>query len=110
MHVLLVSSDRSFRQALDAACRSIDTNVRCVECDDHSGAMFVPALDRVDLVVLDQGLLESQSAAWLSNWRRMRPNGGLLVLDSASDASLARLRQALLRIGAASGPPAGGPA
>ena len=105
MRVLLVSSNPSFRQAADAACRAIDKNVQCLESDDHSGAMFVPALDRVDLVVLDRQLLDGQSAAWLSNWRRMRPQGGLLVLESAGDDELARLRQALARIGAAADAP-----
>ena len=98
MHVLLVSIDQMFRDALARECRGIAKGVRCVESDDGIGAMFAPALDRMDLVVLDAALVEHHGPAWLTNWRRMTPRGAVLVLDPASEHRFAQIRQAVARI------------
>jgi DNA-binding response OmpR family regulator len=98
MQVLLVSLDGFFRKALARECHGIGKDVKCVESDDGVSAMFAPALDRMDLVVLDAKLVEHHGPAWLTNWRRMAPQGAVLVLDSTGEQAFPLMRQALLRI------------
>jgi DNA-binding response OmpR family regulator len=98
MLVLLVSLDRLFRKALVRECQDVGQGIKCVESDDGIGAMFAPALERMDLVVLDAGLVEHHGAAWLTNWRRMAPNGAVLVLDPAGEHTLSQVRQTVVRI------------
>ena len=98
MQVLLVSLDRMFRNALARECRGVAQAVRCVESDDVMGAMFAPALDRMDLVLLDAALVEHHGPAWLTNWRRMTPQGDVLVLDAANDQTFPQVRQTITRI------------
>jgi DNA-binding response OmpR family regulator len=98
MQVLLVSLDRLFRKALARECRGAGQAVRCVESDDGMGAMFAPALDRMDLVLLDAALVKHHGPAWLTNWRRMTPKGDVLVLDSASEHTYTQVQQAIARI------------
>lgn len=98
MQVLLVSLDRLFRKALARECRGIAEAVRCIESDDGMGAMFAPALDRMDLVLLDAALVQHHGPAWLTNWRRMTPRGDVLVLDATSDQAYVQVREAVARI------------
>jgi DNA-binding response OmpR family regulator len=98
MQVLLVSLDKLFRKALARECRGVGQPVRCVESDDGMGAMFSTALDRMDLILLDAALVRHHGPAWLTNWRRMTPQGDVLVLDAASDATYLQVREAVARI------------
>jgi DNA-binding NtrC family response regulator len=98
VQVLLVSQDRGFRKALARECHGAVPSARCVESDDGIAAMLAPALDRMDLVVLDTALVQHHGAAWLTNWRRMAPNAAVLVLDPAGEFTLPQVRQALHRI------------
>ncbi len=98
MHVLLVSLDRLFRKALARECQGVSQGVHCQESDDGMSAMLAPALDSMDLVVLDSGLVDRHGAAWLTNWRRMTPQGAVLVLDPAGENTLDQVRQTVVRI------------
>lgn len=98
MQVLLVSLNRLFRNALAQECRAVAEQVHCIESDDGFGAMFSPALKRMDLVLLDAGLVQYHGPAWLANWRRMAPHGAVVVFDPASEQTRMRVREAIGRI------------
>lgn len=96
MLVLLLVLDAERRRRLAQACRAASPHVECVESDDHVGAIFSAALDRLDLVVLDSALLQGYGTASLANWRRLMPRGSLLVLGPAPEGDVEALRKAVL--------------
>ncbi len=93
--VLLVSLDAPFRKALLRECLAVAGDATCVESDDGMGAMLAPALDSMDLVLLDGALVKRHGPAWLTNWRRMVPRGVVLVLDAQGEQNFVRARQAV---------------
>jgi hypothetical protein len=95
--VLLLVLETGRRRRLAELCRAASPTVHCVETDDDNGAVFGAALDRLDLIVLDEALLERNGAAWLTNWRRLAPKGDLLVLDADPEIEAGNLRKALNR-------------
>ena len=98
IQVLLVSLDALFRKALARECRTTTRAVRCLESDDGMGAMLAPALERMDLVLLDTALVHRHGAAWLTNWRRMVPRGSVLVLDPHNERTFAQVREAVMGV------------
>ncbi len=96
MLILLLVLDKGRRRRLVDACRDVSPKVECVESDDDIEAVFSVALHRLDLVVLDGGLLQRYGSSWLANWRRMIPQGCLLVLDRSPDGDVAALREAIM--------------
>jgi len=95
LQVFLVSLDGLFRQALARECLAIAGSARCLESDDGMGAMLAPALECMDLVLLDVELVRRHGNAWLTNWRRMVPQGAVLVVDAQNDHTLPAVREAM---------------
>lgn len=93
---MLLVSDAGRRRRL--ACAASSPRVHCVEASDEAGAMFAVAPDTLDLVVLDATIQDRGDTARLSNWRRMCPNGELLVLQPTPERDLERLRRVLERV------------
>ena len=97
MRALLLVTDDSRRRRLAAACREADPPIGCIESAPAIDALFMNELGRLTLVVLDPASLQRYGQAWLVNWRRMMPHGGVLVLGEDADADLDRLQRALQR-------------
>ncbi len=96
IQVFLVSLDVLFRESLARECLAADGSVRCLESGDGMGAMLAPALESMDLVLLDAVLVRRHGTAWLTNWRRMVPRGAVLVVDAHNAHTQSVVREAVL--------------